>query len=116
MNLAWTVFGLMAGPIALALAVFFRLGKTWYARKWSGEYGSTPSNILLMLPGGGFFLTGLGLLRWSETPVVGFVSGSCLVLGAILVLWGGMFRVPMWVVPRWARERVAARRKQQKGK
>lgn len=115
MPLIWAILSMASGFLLLALAVFFRLGRTAIARDWADQFGSTATNVLLLLPGAGIFLLGLGMSRWVTTVPGALGMVVLMPIGAILVLWGGFFDVPMWAVPRWARETVSRRRQQTRG-
>lgn len=115
MSLIWSIVSLVLGLVLLALAVWLRLGKHYLAREWADQFGSTATNVLLVLPGTAFFLLGIGMMRWVTSAPGALGMFIFLPIGILLVLWGGFFDVPLWAVPRWARDLVSKRRQQTRG-
>ena len=115
MSLTWSVVTLVLGLALLGLAVHFRVGGNYSARRWADQFGSTPSNVLLILPGVGLIAVAFGTMRWTEGSPLMAVGFAVIFLGIFLILWGGFFDVPLWAVPRWAREKVSMRRQQTRG-
>lgn len=115
MPLIWAILSFVAGVLLLAWSIHRRLGRTPGARAWADEPGSTATNTVLVMPGAGIALLGVGTMHWITSAVGGLGMLVLLPLGGILVLWGGFFDVPLWAVPRWARARVAHRRAQTTG-
>ena len=115
MSLIWSIVSLVLGLVLLGLAVWLRLGRHYLAREWADQFGNTPSHVLLMLPGAGVAALAVGSLRWCEDPPLDMLCLMTLFVGMFLVLWGGFFDVPLWAVPRWARDLVSKRRQQTRG-
>lgn len=106
MPLGFVIFGLVAGPTLLALALWFRIGRSSWAREWVDGDASHQQGLLLTLPGGGLFVLAWGFTQWDVT--VG-LAVLLLLLGCVLIFWGAFGpRVPEWFKPRWARKARAS--------
>lgn len=104
------VVALVAGAALMARVVWERRGRSPVAREWSYSDAKGVTNAMLLRPGAGLALLGLAVLPWLDVPglVVLFVL---LFLPGLVIMLAGMVlpRVPVRILPAWAREPVGAR-------
>ncbi|NHC45203.1 hypothetical protein [Motilibacter aurantiacus] len=101
-----------AGAALLAYAVLLRLGARPWARDWASNGERGVRTGLLTVPGGGAGLLALAVAdRADDNLVAAVVLTVCLPVFVVLMLLSALqLRVPLWLVPGWARESVRLRR------
>lgn len=118
MNPAVAVALAVAGTGLLAYAVLLRVGTRPWASGWTdgGEAGAR--GALLTTPSGGSGLLALAVVGWAdENTAAALVVAVCLPLFVVLGLPAALrLRVPLWLVPSWARESYAQRRRARAGR
>jgi hypothetical protein len=118
MNPAVAALLAVAGAALLTYAVLLRIGARSWASGWTdgGEAGAR--GALLTTPSGGAGLLALAVVdRADKNTAAALIVAICLPIFLVLGVPAALrLRVPLWLVPSWARESYAQRRRARAGR